>query len=81
MEKRLGFVGIIIDDRKKSAPSVNGILTEFGDEILARTGLPHVRGECSVITLIVDISTDRLGAMTGRLGTIAGVTVKSALTK
>jgi putative iron-only hydrogenase system regulator len=81
MENRLGFVGIILEDRAACAPAVNKILGEFGEEILARMGLPHVRGAHAVITLIVDTSTDRMGALTGRLGEIPGVSVKSACAK
>ena len=81
MENRLGFVGIILEDRAVSAPAVNKVLAEFGEEILARMGLPHVRGSHAVITLIVDASTDRIGALTGRLGEIPGVSVKSACAK
>jgi putative iron-only hydrogenase system regulator len=78
---RLGFVGIVIDDRKKIAPSVNTILSEFSDIVIGRMGLPYRDRDCSVITLIVDCSTNQLGSLTGKLGQIQGVQVKSALTK
>ncbi|MFA5287646.1 MAG: TM1266 family iron-only hydrogenase system putative regulator [Candidatus Omnitrophota bacterium] len=81
MEKRLGFVGVIIHNRKKAAPLVNHVLTEFGELIIGRMGIPHVKKELSVIVLIVDASTDELGALTGKLGKISGVSVKSALSK
>jgi len=81
MEKRLGFVGIIIENRKKSAPPVNAVLTEFGDLVIGRMGIPHVKEDHSVIALIVDATTDEVGAMTGKLGAIEGVSVKSALSK
>jgi putative iron-only hydrogenase system regulator len=81
MEKRVGFVGIIVSDRQKASPRVNEILTEFGELIVARTGLPYRERNCCVITLIVDASTDQLGKMTGTLGQVPGVTVKSALAK
>ena len=81
MEKRLGFVGVIIHNRKKSAPLVNSILTEFGELILGRMGIPNVKRELSVIVLIVNASTDDLGALTGKLGKIGGVSVKSGLSK
>lgn len=81
MDKRLGFVGIIIHSRKKSAPIVNNILTEFGDLIIGRMGIPHVKKELSVIILIVNATTNEVGALTGKLGKIIGVSVKSALSK
>lgn len=79
--KRLGFVGIIIDDREKCAVHVNAILSDFSELILARTGLPKVKENASVITLVIDATTDELGRMTGKLGNIPGVSVKSGLAK
>ena len=81
MSKRVGFVGIIVEDRKKAAHRVNALLSEHGDIIVARVGLPYRERKCSVITLIVDATTDELGALTGKLGAVEGVSVKSALTK
>lgn len=81
MDKRLGFVGIIIDKREHSAEAVNHILSEYGESIIARTGVPYKNKKCAVITVIVDATTDEIGAMTGRLGSVPGVSVKSALSK
>ncbi len=81
METRLGFVGLIIEDREKNAVTVNALLSDFGDIILARTGVPCPKRNCSAITLVVDASTDQLGGLTGRLGRIPGVSVKSMLSK
>lgn len=79
--KRLGFVGIIIDDREKSAGKVNEILSQQAELILARTGLPNAKGNTSVITLVIDATTDELGILTGKLGNIPGISVKSGLAK
>ena len=79
--KRLGFIGIIIDDRKKSAGIVNEILSQHAELILARTGLPKAKGNTSVITLVIDATTDELGLLTGKLGNISGISVKSGLAK
>jgi len=79
--KRLGFVGIIIENREKSSRIVNATLSEFSDLILARTGLPKAKENYSVITLVIDATTDELGILTGKLGSIPGVSVKSGLAK
>ena len=81
MEKRLGFIGIIVEDRQKYAADVNRILSEHGDIIIARTGIPYKKKNCSVITLVIDASTDEVGRLTGKLGQLVGVSVKSALSK
>ncbi len=81
MNKRIGFVGIIVENRLQSSPEVNRVLSEAGEMILARVGLPYRERGVSVITLVIEATTDELGALTGRLGAIGGVSVKSALAK
>lgn len=81
MQKRLGFIGIIIENREDNAPEVNALLGDFGDLIVARMGVPYEKRSCSAITLIVDATTDELGMLTGKLGALPGVSVKSMLSK
>ena len=80
MERRTGFVGIILENRD-CVEEVNRVLTEHADLILARLGLPRLTTGTPVITLVVEASTDEMGALAGRLGKIKGVSVKSALAK
>lgn len=81
MQKRLGFVGIIIEDRETNAAAVNELLGHYGEMIVARMGVPYEKRSCSAITLIVDATTDELGVLTGKLGSLYGVSVKSMLSK
>lgn len=81
MEARLGFVGIMVEDREQNISAVNDLLTEFGAMVIGRMGIPYHPRNCCVITLIVDTDTDTLGRFTGQLGSLPGVSVKSALHK
>lgn len=81
MDRRVGFVGIVVEDRKKSADKVNHVLADYGDHIVARVGIPYHEKNISIITLVVNMTTDELGSLTGKLGVLEGVSVKSALTK
>lgn len=82
MDKRYGFVGITLEKKKDYALQVQTVLSEYGDIILGRMGLPHLEeDQIAVITLIVQATTDELGGLTGKLGRIPGVSVKSGLTK
>ena len=76
--ERLGFIGIVIEDRAV-AKEVNQILSSFGDIIRGRMGIPDQQTGDAVIGLIVKGTNEQLGAMTGRLGNLKGVQVKSAL--
>jgi len=80
MERRIGFVGIILENRE-GVEAVNHVLSGHAGMILARVGLPCREKGISVITLVVEATTDELGSLSGRLGKIAGVSVKSALAK
>ncbi len=79
--KRLGFVGIIVENRKQCSGIVNSILSDHAELILVRTGLPNAKGNTSIITLVIDATTDELGILTGKLGQIQGISVKSGLAK
>lgn len=76
---RIGVIGIVLEDRESAAQKVNFILSEYSKMIVGRMGIPYRDRNISVISLIVDGSTDDIGAMTGKLGTIKGVRVKTAL--
>jgi putative iron-only hydrogenase system regulator len=79
--RSVGVVAVIIKNRTASASLVNEALTNFGDIVIGRMGLPYHERDLNIITLIVDASTDQIGALTGKLGLIPGVTVKSTLAK
>ncbi len=82
MENRsVGVIAIIVKNRTSSAKVVNDVLAPFGDMVVGRMGLPYHERDLNIITLIVDASNDRIGALTGKLGQIPGVTVKSTLVK
>jgi len=78
-EIRLGFLGILVESRE-AVPEVNRILTLFGDCIRGRIGVPNREDGTAVIGLIIEGTNEQVGAMTGKLGNLPGITVRSALT-
>ena len=81
MEKRLGTVSIIVERHVAPVDEINEMLTHFGDEIIGRFGLPYRERGVNIITLVVDTSVERLSALTGKLGKLPGVQVRSLLSK
>jgi putative iron-only hydrogenase system regulator len=78
---RYGFIGVLLEGEADKI-LVNSIISTNSDIILGRMGLPRVDGkDLSVITLIVHGSTDQIGSLTGKLGSLRGVSVKSGLQK
>jgi putative iron-only hydrogenase system regulator len=80
MEKRIGTITVLILDRSRST-EINQLISDFSDIILCRQGLPFHERPVAVISLIVEGTPDRINALTGRLGRLAGVDSKAVLTK
>lgn len=79
-EIRLGFIGVVLDDRGV-AEEINRIIGEYSALIRARVGVPDNRTASAVIGLIVEGDNLAIGSLTARLGNLKGVQVKSALSK
>ncbi len=80
MDKRIGVIGIVVEEREKVTHKLNDILSEFGHLIIGRMGVPSRDLGLSIISLIVEGTSDDIGAMTGKLGNLPGISLKSALT-
>ncbi len=78
--RRLGVIAIIVKDRDSTYVELNKIFHDFGKIIVGRLGVPYRERNISVMALIVDGSTDEIGAMTGKIGQIKNVSVKTAFT-
>ena len=79
MEKRIGVIAILVENKEDAVPKVNELLTDFGEIIIGRLGLPYRDKGVSIISLTVEGTTDQVGALSGRLGMIDGVRTKSLL--
>lgn len=80
MDKRIGIIGIVVEDLSKTS-QVNEILHENSEIFIGRMGIPVKEEGLSVITLICQGSNDQISSITGKIGRIGGVQVKSMLTK
>ncbi|MDD7416445.1 MAG: TM1266 family iron-only hydrogenase system putative regulator [Treponemataceae bacterium] len=78
-DKAIGTITVLVKDRSESASKVNEIVSQFSNIIIGRLGLPYSDRDLSIITLVVDASTDEIGALTGKIGQISGISVKSSL--
>ena len=80
MEKRIGVVAVLVTG-KDSIPALNAVLSDYSEIIFGRQGLPFKNKGIHVISLVVEGDTDQIGAMTGRIGRLKGIQVKSVLTQ
>jgi len=81
VEKRIGCISIILERQKARISTVNELLSQFGDCILGRLGLPCPARGFNIITLVVDAPVETVSALTGKLGKLPGVQVKSLMAR
>ena len=79
MEKRVGSAIFLIQERE-SVQHLNEILSKHSQIIVGRLGLPRSNGQ-SIISLVLEGTTDEIGSLTGQLGRLSGIQVKSVLLK
>lgn len=79
MEKRIGSAIILIQTRE-SVHDLNEIISKHSGIIIGRQGLPRSSGE-SIISLVLEGTTDQIGSLTGQLGRLSGIQIKSVLLK
>ncbi len=77
MEKRIAVIGIIVENTQ-SVEKLNSLLHEFSDIIVGRMGLPYRERNLSIVSLAVDASQDVISELTGKIGKIDGISVKTA---
>lgn len=75
-ENRLAVISIIVEDRS-SAAQINALLSEYGDCIVGRMGVPYRQKRISVMCIIADAPADVLNRLTGKIGSLQGVTAKT----
>ncbi|MFA5814374.1 MAG: TM1266 family iron-only hydrogenase system putative regulator [Bacteroidales bacterium] len=80
MEKRIGSVLILLQE-KEAAPQVNAIISSHSSIIIGRQGLPIKNSISGIISLVLEGTTDQIGSLTGQLGRVKGVEVKSVVLK
>jgi putative iron-only hydrogenase system regulator len=80
MEKRIGVMAILIEKRD-NIHILNSLISEYSDLILGRQGLPLRDKGIHIISLVLEGTTDQIGALAGKIGKLQGVQVKSVLTR
>ena len=76
---KIGVIGIIITD-KQVVPEVQALLSGFSEIILGRMGIPDREHGIQAISIVVEGPNEKISALSGKLGRLNNVVVKSAVT-
>ena len=77
---RIAVLAIVVEEQE-SAVKINELLHEYGSCIIGRMGIPYPARGVSLISVAMDAPSDAISALTGKLGKVEGVTVKTAYAK
>lgn len=78
--KRIGVIGVVINQNSDMAIQLQKLLSEYSDIIIGRMGVPDKQSGIGAISIIVKGSNESISALSGKLGKIGGVHIKSAIT-
>lgn len=77
MTTRVAVMGIIVE-KKDSVEPLNSLLHEYGEYIIGRMGIPYRERGISIISIAIDAPQNVISALSGKIGNLDGVSVKTA---
>lgn len=80
METRIAQVGIILNSTE-SVDELNHLLSQYGQYIIGRMGIPYREKNISIISIAMDAPGDIISALSGKLGMLPGVSTKTIYAK
>ena len=80
MENRIALIGIIVEN-DESVEKLNRLLHEYREIVIGRMGLPYAKRGISIISVAVDAPQEVISALSGKLGSLPGVSSKTTYSK
>ena len=77
METRVAVMSIIVENRD-SVEKINALLHEYGEYIIGRMGIPYKATGINIISIALDAPQDAISALSGKIGRMDGVSVKTS---
>lgn len=77
MQTRIALIAIIVEN-SDSVAELNALLHQYGEYIIGRMGLPYRKCNVSILSVAVDAPQDVISTLSGKIGKLDGVSVKTA---
>lgn len=77
METRVAVMSIIVES-SDSVEQINALLHENGEYIIGRMGIPYRKRGINIISIALDAPQNKISALSGKIGNLKGVSVKTA---
>lgn len=77
IETRIAVIGIVVEE-EESVEILNDILHEYREYIIGRMGIPYKQKNISIISIAVDAPQTVISALSGKIGSLKGISSKTA---
>ncbi len=77
MENRVAVISMIVG-KGGDVEALNALLHEYGEFIIGRMGIPYRKRNINIISVVIDAPQDAIAALSGKIGSLANVNVKTA---
>ena len=77
MDTRVAVIAIIVEN-PDSVEKLNALLHTYAAYIIGRMGIPYREKGVSIISEAVDAPQDAISALSGKIGKLPGIAVKTA---
>ncbi len=77
MDTRVAVMSIIVENGD-SVEQINALLHENGDYVIGRMGIPYRKRGINIISIALDAPPNAISALSGKMGSLSGVHVKTA---
>ncbi len=74
---RVAVMSIIVENGE-AGEQINALLHEYGEYIIGRMGLPYPKRGINIISIALDAPQNTIATLSGKIGSLAGVSVKTA---
>ena len=79
-DKRLAVLSVMAE-RREMAEKINAYLSEYGEFVVGRMGIPDRERGVFVLCVVLDAPAAVINALTGKIGALGGVTAKTLFGK
>ena len=76
METRVAVMSIIVE-QTETVDALNALLHDYGEYIIGRMGIPYHSKNMNIISIAIDAPQDLTSEISGKIGRLDGVTVKT----
>ena len=72
MEERVAIIGIIVENLE-SVPELNKLLSEYGDNIIGRMGIPYHKKNVNIISIAIDAKIELIEELNKKIRDLDGI--------